>query len=58
MSSDPIKEKSDSIWGAMEYWPGYTSMQLKGQIHDTLAAAYDIDATACDIDHVNDAMDC
>ena len=33
-------------------------MQLKGQIHDTLVAAYDIDATAYVIDHVNDAMDC
>ena len=33
-------------------------MQLKGQIHDTLVAAYDIDATAYDVDHVNDAMDC
>ena len=25
-------------------------MQLKGEIHDTLDAAYGIDATACDID--------
>ena len=33
-------------------------MQLKGQIYDTLVAAYDTDATAYDIDHVNDAMDC
>ena len=35
------------------------NMQLKGQIHDTLAASYDIDATVYDIDHdVDDAMDC
>ena len=32
--------------------------QLKGEIHDTLDADYDIDATAYDIDTVNDSMDC
>ena len=34
-------------------------MQLKGEVCDTLAAAYDIDATAYDIDDLkNDTMDC
>ena len=33
-------------------------MHLKGEIHNTLAAAYNIDATAYDIDDVNDTMDC
>ena len=37
--------------------PLQMKMQLKREIYDTLAAAYDIDATANDIDHVNDAMD-
>ena len=33
-------------------------MQLKGEIHDMLDVAYDIDATAYNIDDVDYSMDC